>query len=286
MGSFNFEQRQTGAGLTTRPILNGGGVSVESIERPILKREPLQQPAENISANHILRQMPVGLLRKLQPHTRKVVFKGGEYIYRPDEDVDWIFFPETTAISELQILEDGRTIEVSLTGREGAVGIPTLFGPGLSTNWVQVCTPGTSIKIKRDVLRKETRGMEWANGLFHSAIQDYIAQISQKVACNAHHSVEERFSTWLLMLQDRCPVQRLKLTQEHIARVLGVYRPSITCIAQEMRESGLIDYVRGNIVIANREGLKKRSCSCYVDPFHQANDLKFANMKTGRPTIL
>jgi len=106
------------------------------------------------------------------------------------------------------------------------------------------------------------------------------------VACNAHHSVEERFSTWLLMLQDRCPVHRLKLTQEHIARVLGVYRPSVTCIAQEMRERRLIDYVRGNIVIADREGLKKRSCSCYTDPFRQAKDLRFANLKTGRASVL
>jgi len=228
-----------------------------------MQRE-VPQPAI-ISANSLLRQVPVPFLKNLQPHTRKATFSGGEFIYRPDEEIEWVYFPETTAISELQILEDGRTIEVSITGSESAVGLPALYSPGRSANWVQVCTPGTAMKIKRDVLSKEIRGADWVNSLFFASISSYIAQISQKVACNAHHTVEERFSTWLLMLQDRCSAHRLKLTQEHIARVLGVYRPSVTCIAQKMRDDGLIDYVRGNIVVLDRKRLMERSCGCYSD---------------------
>jgi CRP-like cAMP-binding protein len=163
----------------------------------------------------------------------------------------------------LQILEDGRTIEVSVTGCEGAVGLLSIFCTDRSTNWVQVSAPGTAIKITRDALEKETRGSEWANSVFFSSIQDRIQQLSQKVACNAHHSVEERFSTWLLMLEERSGTSRLKLTHEHVARVLGVYRPSVTCIAQRMRDAGLIDYVRGYVVILDRDGLRKRCCGCY-----------------------
>jgi CRP-like cAMP-binding protein len=228
-----------------------------------LKSETLQ-PA-SLTVNRLIKQLPIALLKKVQPFSRKAVFSGGEYIYRPDVEIDWIYFPETTAISELQILEDGRTIEVSMTGREGSVGLPTMYWPSRSANWVQVCVPGTAIKIKRDALRRESRGAEWVNSLFFGSINSYIAQIAQKVACNAHHTVEERFSTWLLMLQDRCSAHRLKLTQEHIARVLGVCRPSVTCIAQDMREDGLIDYVRGNIIIVDRVGLRERSCSCYSE---------------------
>jgi len=263
MRSFNIEQGHRENGMNSRPLMNGENSSHNRGEQNGLRADAVQ-PA-TFSANRILKQLPIALLKKLQPQTRKVSFSGGEYIYRPDEEMEWIYFLETTAISELKILEDGRTIEVSITGRESAVGLPAVFWPGRSANWIQVCTPGTAIKVKRDVLKKETRGADWVNGLFHGAINAYIEQVSQKVACNAHHTVEERFSAWLLMLHDRCSAHRLKLTQEHIARVLGVYRPSVTCIAQEMRGGGLIDYVRGNIVILDRDGLMDRSCACYTD---------------------
>lgn len=263
MGSFNFDQGHTGNGVARQPLINGNGNIQSLSDHNGLRRDGMQ--SSPLSVNGLLKQLPITLLKKLQPHTRKITFSGGEYICRPDEDTDWIYFPETTAISELQILEDGRTIEVSLSGPEGAVGLPSLFWQGRSANWVQVCTPGAAVKIKRDAMRKEIRGADWVHSLFFGSISSYIAQISQRVACNAHHTVEERFSTWLLMLHDRCCVNRLKLTQEHIARVLGVYRPSVTCIAQDMRERRLIDYVRGNIVIADREGLMEQSCSCYSE---------------------
>jgi len=214
--------------------------------------------------NMLLRHLPSSMLAELYPKMKKVSLDGGEYLYRPDEEVEWIYFPETTAISELQILEDGRTIEVSLTGRESAVGVPFLFLPGLSVNWVQASAPGVAVKIRRDVLFSGIRSEERAARVFDAAVQSYIRQMSQKVACNAHHSVLERFSSWLLMVRDRCSAAQLKLTQEYIARVLGVYRPSVTCIAQEMREAGLIDYVRGNIVIRDHDGLKERACGCYT----------------------
>ena len=263
MRSFDVDQSYTGNGSEQHVLLNRSNTVPNLNEQNGLKRESAQ--VAPLTANSILKRLPTGLLKKLQQQTRKVTFSGGEYIYRPDEEIDWIYFPETTAISELHILEDGRTIEVSLTGREGAVGLPSIYWPDSSTNWVQVCAPGTAVKIKRDVLRKETRPIEWINEIFFNSIGSYIAQVSQKVACNAHHTVEERFSSWLLMLNDKCSAHRLKLTQEHIARVLGVYRPSVTCIAQGMRDRGLIDYVRGNIVILNRPGLLEISCSCYSD---------------------
>jgi len=229
----------------------------------VQSRREAKAPIAIFSGNKIMRQMPGSLLKKLVPHMKKTSFAGGEFIHRPDEDIEWVCFPETAVVSELQILEDGRTIEVAVTGCENAVGLLSVYCPDRSTTWAQVSAPGTAIKIKRDALKKEIGGHEWMNAVLYSSIQEYIRQIAQKVACNAHHSVEERFSTWLLMVHERCGMLRLKLTQEHIARVLGVYRPSVTCIAQRMRDMGLIGYVRGYIVIRDKEALKKRSCGCY-----------------------
>jgi CRP-like cAMP-binding protein len=263
MGSFNYEQGRTANGYSERPVLNGHNRSdrvAEFAKNDLERHRQMLMPA-----NHLLQRIPSGILKKLGPYTRKVVFSGGEFISRPDEDIEWIYFPESTAISELHILEDGRTIEVSLTGREGAVGLYALNWPGSSANWMQVSTPGTAIKIKRDALRRETAGLDWVTRVFNESMHAYYAQISQKVACNAHHSVEQRFATWLLMLNDRCATDRLKLTQEHIARVLGVYRPSVTCIAQSMRDRGIIDYRRSSISIRDRDVLKEVGCGCYSE---------------------
>jgi CRP-like cAMP-binding protein len=215
--------------------------------------------------NLLLKQLPNTFFRRLVPHMKKVVLTVGEYMVRPDETVEWIYFPETAAISELQILEDGRTIEVALIGPESAVGIAHIGGPSQSLNWVQTSVSGTALKVRADALRAELLSAPFMQTVFHQALQNYIKQMSQKVACNAHHSVQERFSTWLLMLQDRCTAQKLRLTQEQIARVLGVYRPSVTCIAQNLRDTGLIDYVRGSIIIRDRTELRKLACSCYSE---------------------
>lgn len=216
-------------------------------------------------ANLLLKQLPNTFFRRLVPHMKKAALTAGEFILRPDETVEWIYFPETAAISELQILEDGRTIEVALIGPESAVGITHVGGPGRSLNWIQTSVSGTALKIRAETLRAELLTAPFAQPAFHQAMLNYVKQMSQKVACNAHHSVQERFSTWLLMLQDRCTNQKLRLTQEQIARVLGVYRPSVTCIAQNLRVTGIIDYVRGSIVIRDRVELKKRACSCYSE---------------------
>jgi len=209
--------------------------------------------------------MPASLYRKLQPHFKRVELSLDDYLYRPDEDMDTVYFPETTVISEFQILDDGRTIEVAMTGSEGAVGLLGVYSDCRAASWTQVCAPGTALKIQTEVLRREFLSNEAVQPLVSKILGSYIKQISQKAACNAHHSVEERFCTWLLMLQDRSQGDRLRLTQEHIARVLGVYRPSVTCIAQGLRDDGLIDYVRGYIIILNRDKLEERCCGCYTE---------------------
>jgi CRP-like cAMP-binding protein len=259
MRSYSF-QRETSA----NEINGAAGLARRSILHNTARAGTVLAQS-TAATNQLLRMLPSAVLKRLEPHLKRVNFSGGEFVYRPDEQIEWIIFPETSAVSELQILEDGRTIEVALTGHESAVGLPALFSPGRASTWIQACAPGSALRIKRDVLRREIRPVDRANTLFHEAIQNYVRQIAQKAACNAHHSVEQRFSTWLLMLHDRCPWKQLRLTQEQIARVLGVYRPSVTCIAQEMREAGLIEYVRGNIVIVNREALRERSCDCYDD---------------------
>src|SRR5438445_784865 len=106
MSTYDFEKGHIDDGLSPRPLLARNGVQGIAGSSSV-RQEALQ--AAPVMVNRLLQQLPIALLKKLQQQTRKVAFSGGEYIYRPDEEMDWIYFPETTAISELQILEDGRT---------------------------------------------------------------------------------------------------------------------------------------------------------------------------------
>ncbi len=209
--------------------------------------------------------LSVGLFNKLRPFLKQMPLSKDEYLYQQDGQIDFIYFPETAVISEFQTLADGRTIEVAVTGGEGAVGVSSVWSSSQAVNCAQVWVAGSAYKIESQVLEKEIDSSRLLQTWLHNQINSYIKQISQKVICNTHHAVEERFCTWLLMLQDRSKKSKFNLTQEYIAGVLGVYRPSVTCMAKSLREKKAIDYVRGQIFISDRQKLKKISCSCYSE---------------------
>ncbi len=213
--------------------------------------------------------LPNALLGKIKPLLKYTQLTKDEFLFQQADRVDYVYFPETAVISEFQMLADGRTIEVAVTGSESAVGISSVWSTLPAVNSAQVCVGGTAYRIEIDVLERELSYSRPLQRWLHDSLNHYIKQLSQKVICNTHHAVEERFCTWLLMLHDRSGKTRFNLTQEYIAGVLGVYRPSVTCMAKALREKSAIDYVRGQIFITDKPKLRKMSCACYNElPTH------------------
>jgi CRP-like cAMP-binding protein len=217
------------------------------------------------TANRVLFSLPKSIFRSLQPAMRRVELEQEVYLYQPDDDPDHIYFPETAAVSEFQILEDGRMVEVAIIGHEGAVGLSKLFCSTPIPNCVQVMQAGTAIRLCLAEGRRLIRQNPETAFYFYPFVDTYIRQISQKTICNLYHTVKARFCTWLLMVQDRCDNPVLHLTHEQIARTLGVYRPRITCIARELKRRNIIDYSRGGISIRNRHGIEDAACDCYAE---------------------
>jgi CRP-like cAMP-binding protein len=218
------------------------------------------------TGNLILNALPAEMSRTLKPTLRPVVLTKEEFLYQEEDRLDFIYFPETAVVSEFKILEDGRMVEIAVTGREGAVGFPSIFSDShFAANCTQVSQAGTALRVDAEAFDKLIRSNEKIRTTLSHFIDLYIRQISQKAICNMYHSVKERLCTWLLMVQDRCGRRILNLTHEQIARTLGVYRPSITCIAQELRESNLISYSRGGIIIRDRRRVEQVACSCYLE---------------------
>lgn len=243
---------------------------IDEVIRTTYENRGLEQlePVRSLPARIGIGGLPSVLLSKIRPLLKYTQLAKDDYLFQQDDRIDFVYFPETAVISEFQMLADGRTIEVAVTGSEGAVGISSVWSTSPAVNCAQVCVGGNAYKIEADLLERELTYSRPLQRWLHDQINSYIKQISHKVICNTHHAVEERFCTWLLMLQDRSKKSKFNLTQEYIAGVLGVYRPSVTCMAKALREKEAIDYVRGQIFITDRQKLKKMSCACYTElPF-------------------
>jgi CRP-like cAMP-binding protein len=242
------------------------------IVRPRFRPETSPLPERDISANKLIGTLGLETQRRVGRMLKKIDLSRDRYLCQQGERVEHVYFPETAVVSEFHILEDGRTIEVNLVGSEAAVGTASLFGPAAAINCTQVTLAGTAYRIERDVLLNAISVDKTLRDHFQRALYQQIRDLSQKVICNSFHSVEQRLCTWLLMLHDRCRRPRLDVTQEQIARVLGVHRPSVTCIAQSLRNKSLIDYMRGRIYVRDPRGLEDAACICYQEfrPPHQA----------------
>jgi len=228
--------------------------------------EAQNTPAVGASANSILNSLSSNMKRAIAPAFKPTMLTKEQFLYQEGDSLEFLYFPVTAVVSEFKILEDGRMVEIAVTGREGAIGLTSLFSEShVAPNCTQVSQAGMAIKVDTQLFEKLVRTDDELRVSLSRFVDQYIRQISQKAICNMYHSVKERLCTWLLMVHDRCGRSTLNLTHEQIARTLGVYRPSITCIAQELRESKLIDYSRGGISIVDRKKVEQAACTCYFE---------------------
>ena len=214
-------------------------------------------------SNQLLNSLTEGDYMRLSPYLETVSLSGGEELNQPGENTSYVYFPEDVTVSQFQGFADGSTAEIIMVGKEGMVGLNAVFGSTPSPFWTQAMTAGNVFRIKTDVLKEEFLHNRSLQFLLLNYANKYIAQISQRVSCNIRHVAEARFCTWLLMLQDRTESECLRLTQEQIAVCLGINRPTVTNLAQSLKENGIIDYVRGCIKIRDRARLEASACECY-----------------------
>ena len=215
--------------------------------------------------NNILNNLSNPALKILQDSLKSVYFTRRKQIYSPNEATRFVYFPETAVFSEYKILEDGRMIEIVMTGREGVTGVSSLFHAHRAENFTQILQAGHALEMDSEFLSEKLNDCPEIKESIFEYFNEFIKQISQRVICNGFHLIENRLCCWLLMLQDRTGGSRkLNLTHEQIALALGAHRPSITQVTKKLRDEEIIDYMRGAIFILNRDKLEADACSCYV----------------------
>jgi len=215
--------------------------------------------------NRLLNALPPDEYERIRPLLAETTLELHKRLEEPGATSSYVYFPWSGVCSLTATMRDGRMVEVGTIGNEGVVGMSGYFGGQLPDVMTLVQVPGSGAHVmRRGVFLAE---MDRAGALYHLVrrySQALLALMTQSVACNALHDIDQRCARWLLMTHDRVDGDVLELTQEYLATMLGVRRPSVTDVARRLQREKLIDYRRGRIRIVNRSGLEARSCECYA----------------------
>lgn len=185
-------------------------------------------------------------------------------LHRRGQPIPWVYFPCDSTLSNIIYLTDGSGVEVGTVGNEGFSGVEILVGATLATETTVCQIRGSALRMDAQDFRNSLGEASPLRSLANCYCQGYLTQLSQSVACNRRHALEERFARWLLISHDRAHKKEFLLTQEFIADMLGAHRPSVSIAAAGFQKLGFIRYSRGRITVLDRAGLERAACECYA----------------------
>jgi CRP-like cAMP-binding protein len=237
--------------------------------RPSAKLSALQNPVAVIrhstsAHNLLLDRLPKEVFDRIENQLTPVSLVRSQIIHRPGDKIQHLYFPTTCMISVTITMNDGRTVEAGAIGSREVAGINAFMGGREVTQTEYIVQlPGDAIKIGIEPMKAEFDRNTEMRDLMLKYTQAFIAQISQNVACNRLHGINQRFARWLLEVRDRVQSDEFPLTHEFIAEMLGVRRAGVSEASAKLTTMGLIDQKRGKIRIKDLPQLLKISCECY-----------------------
>ena len=219
--------------------------------------------AETARKNNLLRSLPEDDFGRVSARLEEVHLKLGEVLYESGDRLDYVYFPTTSIISLLYVMENGATAEIGVVGNDGVLGIALFMGGETTPNRAVIQSAGGALKMSaRHLMDEFTLG-----GPFHNLLLRYtqalITQISQTAVCNRLHPIEQQLCRWLLLSHDRLDSDMLVMTHDLISNMLGVRREGVTLAAQKLASQGLIRNDRGTIAVLDRPGIEAAVCECY-----------------------
>ncbi len=230
--------------------------------RPMARARPL--PGPDPRQNRLLAALSEPDFEALRPALEPVALALGTALYESGRPQPWLYFPTSGIVSLLYVLEDGSSTEVALTGREGVVGIALFMGGGTTPSRAVVQVAGHAWRVRAAHMNTSFERGSGLQPLLLRFTQALITQMTQTAVCNRHHAVDQQVCRWLLLALDRLAASEIRMTQEHIAQLLGVRREGVTEAAGKLQAAGLIEYSRGRIRVLDRGGLEERACECYA----------------------
>lgn len=215
--------------------------------------------------NHLLAALSAEVQNRLAPHLELVPMPLGKVLYESGDTLHYAYFPTDSIVSLLYVMENGASAEISVVGNEGLIGIAVFMGGGGRTpSRGIVQSAGHAYRLLARRLEDEFNRHGDLQQLMLRYTQALITQMAQTAVCNRHHTIDQQLCRWLLLSLDRLPTNKLTMTQELIANMLGVRREGVTEAAGKLQKLGVIEYSRGRITVLDRPKLEQLSCECYA----------------------
>ena len=225
--------------------------------------DELTQADEAFSGNRLLSTFSREARALIEPYGTIIELEAGDTVLQRSEQVRSSIFPVApTMITMVVDMSGGRSIEVASIGNGGAVGGIVSCGHAPAFSRAEVLVGGRAYRVPMEALEDAKNRSSFIGNLFCRYSDYLLSTVMQSVACNAFHSIPERAARWLLHVQSRAG-DRIELTQEALAGLLGVQRTTVNAVIRELAAEGLISNSRGTVRVLDRAGLKRRSCECY-----------------------
>jgi CRP-like cAMP-binding protein len=213
--------------------------------------------------NRLLAALPSTELSMLASHLKDIPLTRGLFLHEAGEAIKYLYFPQSGMISLLTVMQNGSAVETATIGREGGAGIMAALGSRTSPHRSVVQLEGRATRIAVAPFEAAVNRSAAVKDIVARYCDVFLMTVQQIAGCNALHWLPSRLCRWLLQASDRTESNHLPLTQEFLSQMLGVRRTTLTLIARELQSAGLIHYRRGQIEIADRNGLETRACECY-----------------------
>ncbi len=220
--------------------------------------------ADDSKENGLLAALPPVESGRWLPYLEPVEMPLGSVLYEPGTPTTHVYFPTTSIVSLLYVMEDGASAEIAVVGREGVVGVSLFMGGESTPSRAVVQSGGYGFRLTAKLMMQEFARSGAVLHLMLRYTQALLTQMAQTAVCNRHHSLDQQLCRWLLLSVDRLHGDALVMTQELIANMLGVRREGVTQAAGHLQGAGLIRYRRGHITVLDRPGLERRVCECYA----------------------
>ncbi len=213
--------------------------------------------------NKLLAALPEAEFKKIRPLLKEVDLELDDVLWEMDEERKFVYFPTTAMICLLYDSDEGVSIEVGMTGRQGMVGVVTFIGDSRMAKRAVVQREGKAFRMKAKDVEDQFASCPDFHDICMCYTQTLIAQISQNAICNRLHSVGQQLCRYLLVNYDNLETETFSMTHEQISNVFGVRRESVSLAAAQLKDDGLIEYSRGKLTILDRKGMLDCTCECY-----------------------
>jgi CRP-like cAMP-binding protein len=223
----------------------------------------MQSGSERQSINHLLNSLKRDAFERVAKRLRRVKLRPKEVVYKPNEPIEHILFPENAVVCLMTVMSNGDTIEAATVGREGATWISASVGaPSMPCETI-VVIEGTALRLPIAELDRELK----ENGHFRDVLTEYshalLVASMRTSACNGLHGLQERCARWILMTLDRVDSDRFAVTKEFLAQLMGTNRPTVSVLVSALEKAGILNVEGREVTLADRDRLKGAACECY-----------------------